>query len=157
MRRSQFNIKKRRKHSWERKNEQWNATQKRERTCLLPHSHVNRFLREDFSLSCPRCNRISGSDRCAIRCYFQQGHSLFNGISNDLVRWHLCIFHRLRHLIESFQLNETLHYLYSMVMMCSFASVIKKGRWRHELTLLYLIISSLIQCHKKKYSPFRLS
>ena len=35
-------------------------------------------------------------------------------------------------------------------MMCSFASVIKKGRSRYELTLLHLIISSLIQCHKKK-------
>ena len=53
---------------------QWNATQKRERTCLLPHSHRKRFLREGFSLSCPRCNLISVSERCAIRCYFEQGH-----------------------------------------------------------------------------------
>ena len=41
------------------------------------------------------------------------------------------------------------HYLYSIVMMCSFASVVKKERSRYELTLLHLIISSLIQCHKK--------
>ena len=41
------------------------------------------------------------------------------------------------------------HYLYSIVMMCSFASVTKKGRSRYELTLLHLILSSLIQCHKK--------
>ena len=39
------------------------------------------------------------------------------------------------------------YYLYSMVMMCSFASVIKKGRSRYELTLLHLVISSLMQCH----------
>ena len=33
--------------------------------------------------------------------------------------------------------------------MCSSAYVIKKGRWRYELTLIHLIISFLIQCHKK--------
>ena len=38
-------------------------------------------------------------------------------------------------------------------MMCSSAYVIKKGRSRYELTLIHLIISSFIQCHKKKYSP----
>ena len=38
-----------------------------------------------------------------------------------------------------------------MVMMCSFACVIKKERSRYELTLIRFIVSSLIQCHKKKY------
>ena len=32
------------------------------------------FLREGLSFTCPTCNLISGSDRCAIRCYFEQGH-----------------------------------------------------------------------------------
>ena len=36
------------------------------------------------------------------------------------------------------------HYFHSIVMMCSFASVIKKGRSRYELTLLHLIILSFI-------------
>ena len=34
-------------------------------------------------------------------------------------------------------------------MMCSYVYAIKKGRSRYELTLIHLIISSLIQCHKK--------
>ena len=74
MRRSQSDIKKKKETQLREKNEQWNATQNRERTCLLPDSHRNRFLREGLSLSCPPCNRISGSERCAIRCYFQQEH-----------------------------------------------------------------------------------
>ena len=50
---------------------QWNAREQRERTCLLPDSHRNRFLREGLSFTCPTCNLISVSERCAIRCYFE--------------------------------------------------------------------------------------
>ena len=46
----------------------------RERAWLLPDSHVNRFLREGFSFTCPTYNLISVSERYAIRCYFEQGH-----------------------------------------------------------------------------------
>ena len=56
------------------KNEQWNAREQRERTWLLRYSHINRFLREGLSFTCPTCNLISVSERCAIRCYFEQGH-----------------------------------------------------------------------------------
>ena len=32
------------------------------------------FLREGLFFTCPTWNLISVSERCAIRCYFQQGH-----------------------------------------------------------------------------------
>ena len=73
MRKSQSNIKKKETQLRE-KNEQWNAREKRERTWLLRYFHINRFLREGLSFTCPTCNLISVAERCAIRCYFEQGH-----------------------------------------------------------------------------------
>ena len=74
MRRSQSNIKKKKETQLREKNEQWNAREQSERTWLLRYSHINRFLREGLSFTCPTCNLISVSERCAIRCYFEQGH-----------------------------------------------------------------------------------
>ena len=60
MRKSQSNIKKWRKHSWERKmNSGALESRERERTWLLPDSHINRFLREGFSFTCPTWNYLS--------------------------------------------------------------------------------------------------
>ena len=73
MRKSQPKIKKKETQLRE-KNEQWNATEKRERRWLLRYSDRNRFLREGLFFTCPTCNLISGSERCTIRCYFEQGH-----------------------------------------------------------------------------------
>ena len=56
------------------KNEQWNAREQRERIWLLRYSHRNRFLQEGLSFTCPTYNLISVSERCAIPCYFEQGH-----------------------------------------------------------------------------------
>ena len=66
MRKSQSNIKKKETQLRE-KNEQWNATEHRERTRLLRYSDRNRFLREGLSFICPTCNLMSVSERCAIR------------------------------------------------------------------------------------------
>ena len=74
MRRSQSNIKEKKETQLREKNEQWNAREQRERTWLLRYSYRNRFLREGLSFTCPTCNLISVSERCAIRCYFEQGH-----------------------------------------------------------------------------------
>ena len=73
MRKSQSNIKKK-ETQFREKNEQWNAREKGERTCLLPHSNRKTFWRKGFSFSYPPCNIISVSERCAIRCSFQQRH-----------------------------------------------------------------------------------
>ena len=74
MRKSQSNIKKKKETQLRGKSEQWNAREQRETTWLLRYSHINRFLREGLSFTCPTCNLISVSERCAIRCYFEQGH-----------------------------------------------------------------------------------
>ena len=69
---SQSNIKKKKEtHTPQRKinNATW---ERREKTYLLPHFDWNEFSWKGFSLSCPWCNWISASDRCAIRCSFQQ-------------------------------------------------------------------------------------
>ena len=73
MRKSQFNIKKK-ETQLRAKNEQWNAREKRERIWVLRYSDRNRFLRKGLSFTCPTCNLISVSERCPIRCYFEQGH-----------------------------------------------------------------------------------
>ena len=56
------------------KNEQWNTREKIERRWLLRYCDRNRFLRKGLSFTCPTCNLISVSERCAIRCYFELGH-----------------------------------------------------------------------------------
>ena len=73
MRKSQSNIKKKETQLRE-ENEHWNVREKRERTWVLRYSDRNTLLREGLSFICPTCNLISVSERCAIRCYFQQGH-----------------------------------------------------------------------------------
>ena len=73
MRKSQANIKKKETQLRE-KNEQWNARKKRERTWVLRYFDRNRFLRKCLSFTCPTCNLMSVSERCAIRCCFEQGH-----------------------------------------------------------------------------------
>ena len=73
MRKSQSNIKKK-KEAKLRKNGEWNAREKRERTWVLRYSDKNRFLRKGFLFTFPTCNLISVSERYAVQCYFEQGH-----------------------------------------------------------------------------------
>ena len=73
MRKSQSSIKEK-EIQLKEKNEQWEAREKRERTWVLGYSDWNRFLWKDSSFTCPTWNLISASERCAIRCYFEQGH-----------------------------------------------------------------------------------
>ena len=65
---SQTNTKKK-KTQLREKNEQWN-----DRRSVFRYSDRNRFLWKGLSFTCPTCNLISVSERCAIRCYFEQGH-----------------------------------------------------------------------------------
>ena len=65
---------KKKKETQLRKNEEWNTREKRERTSILRYSDRNRFSWKGLSFACSACNLISVSERCAIRCYFEQGH-----------------------------------------------------------------------------------
>ena len=131
---SQSNIKKKKEtHTPQRKIN--NATrERREETCLLPHFDWNEFSWQGFSLSCPWCNWISASDRCAIRCSFQQ--------VTLIIRWNsswVCSMTLVHFLIwlNVLWVNES---VYSMVMMfCD-----KERTLTVWITLIDLIILSFI-------------
>ena len=108
MRKSQFNIKKEGKTL----QRQWNATQKREREA---HFHRKTFLTGRFLL---QLSSMQLSDRCAIRCSFQQGH------------WPLPM---------SFSHHTCAFRIFVSEWICLVdGDVIKKGRWPSELTFIHL-------------------
>ena len=97
--------KKRKEIQLREKNEQWNDRQKRERTCLLPDSGRNRFLRKDLSFTCPTYNRISESDRCA----------LFNKDIIHLMEFRITLFHHT----FAFSIHCVISLNLSNLMKCS--------------------------------------
>ena len=48
--------------------------ERRERTWVLRYSDKTRFLWKIFTFACSACTLISVSERCTIRCYFEQEH-----------------------------------------------------------------------------------
>ena len=76
MRESQSNAKKKEENTVERKkmNSGTPERRERERTLVLRYSDRSTFLWKNLSFACYTSNLISVFERCAIWCYFEQGH-----------------------------------------------------------------------------------